>query len=107
MLALAIRHPQTPWFAKALGFGVIAYALSPIDLIPDFIPILGMLDDVLLVPLGIALILPLIPPDVRSACRQQADEIAERPRSLLGAGVVLVVWALTMFLAWNWYRHRR
>ena len=73
-LYLACRDPRTPWYAKALAAVVAAYALSPIDLIPDFIPILGYLDDLVIVPLGIALTIKLIPKDVLEDCRRQARE---------------------------------
>ena len=72
-LALAARHPRTPWYAKALIGGVVAYALSPIDLIPDFIPVLGYLDDLVLVPLGIVAAVKLVPPDVMAECRARAQ----------------------------------
>ncbi len=68
-LVLAARDPRTPWYAKWLVAGVVAYALSPIDLIPDFIPVLGYLDDLILVPLGIVIAIKLIPPQVLAECR--------------------------------------
>ena len=71
-LYLACRDPRVPWYAKALAAAVVAYALSPIDLIPDFIPVLGYLDDLLLVPLGLALALRLIPAPVMAECRREA-----------------------------------
>ncbi len=77
-LYLAARDPRVPWYAKALAVCVVAYALSPIDLIPDFIPVLGYLDDLVLVPLGIALVLRLIPRDVLAECRQRAQEALDR-----------------------------
>lgn len=93
-LYLAYRHPETPWYAKAFTGLVIAYAFSPIDLIPDFIPILGYLDDLLLVPLGIALALRMIPTTVMDACRAQAqkDLAGERPVNWLVGGLILAVW---------------
>lgn len=105
-LWFAGRHPDTPWHAKALGLFVVAYALSPIDLIPDFIPVLGYLDDVLLLPVLIWLTLRLLPPDVIAACRAQADAWtqanASRPRSRLGAALVVLVWvcAIGAFGLW-------
>jgi len=71
-LYLASRHPRTPWYAKAFIAAVVAYAVSPIDLIPDFIPVLGYLDDLVLVPLGIAVALRMIPPPVMAECRVRA-----------------------------------
>src|SRR5512144_3435294 len=74
-LYLAYRDPRVPWYARIFAACVVGYAFSPIDLIPDFIPVLGYLDDLLLVPLGIALTIRLIPPDVLSECREQAKLI--------------------------------
>src|SRR6478735_7533705 len=71
-LYLAARDPRMPWYAKVLAAAIVAYALSPIDLIPDFIPILGYLDDIILVPLGITLVLRMIPADVLEECRERA-----------------------------------
>ena len=72
-LYLAARHPDTPWYAKLLVAAIVAYALSPIDLIPDFIPIVGYLDDLVLIPIGIALAIRLVPPAVLAECRARAD----------------------------------
>jgi uncharacterized membrane protein YkvA (DUF1232 family) len=71
-LYLAARHPRTPWYAKLFVAGIVAYALSPIDLIPDFIPILGFLDDLILIPLGIVVAVKLVPADVLAECRAKA-----------------------------------
>jgi uncharacterized membrane protein YkvA (DUF1232 family) len=76
MLRLAATDPRVPWYAKALAVGVAAYALSPIDLIPDFIPMLGYLDDLILVPLGVSLAIRLIPPAVRDELRRTAAKRA-------------------------------
>lgn len=96
-LWFAGRHAGTPWYAKALGLFVVAYALSPIDLIPDFIPVLGYVDDVLLLPGLIWLTLRLLPADVLSECRQQANAWNQarqpKPRSLAGAVGILLLWA--------------
>ncbi len=78
---LAARDPRTPWYARAFGLMVTAYALSPIDLIPDFIPVLGLLDDVLLVPLGMWLFVKMLPPGLFDECRTRAEEAAARPQS--------------------------
>lgn len=95
-LWFAARHPRTPWYAKALGVFVVAYALSPIDLIPDFIPVLGYVDDVLLLPALIWLAVRLLPADVRQSCRQQADDWmrtqGRKPRSRSGIAFVVIVW---------------
>ena len=95
-LYFAARHPRTPWYAKLFAAGVVAYALSPIDLIPDFIPVLGYLDDLLLVPLGIVIALRLVPADVLAECRARADEAASDPshRSRTAAVLVIVIWVL-------------
>lgn len=93
-LYLAGRDPRVPWHAKLLVAVVVGYAFSPIDLIPDFIPVLGLLDDLVLVPLGIALAVRLIPPEVLADCRAEAAERAERPQNWIAAGFVLVLWLL-------------
>ena len=97
-LHLAARHPRTPWHAKAAALLVAAYALSPIDLIPDFIPVLGYLDDLILVPLGIWLVVRLVPPDVMAECRAAASEAA-RPRSRAGAAAIVGLWVAGALLA--------
>ncbi len=96
VLYLVARDPRTPWAARLVAGAVAAYALSPIDLIPDFIPILGLLDDLVLVPLGVALALRLVPAHVVAEARTRADTLAERPVSRTAAVVVVGVWiALT------------
>jgi uncharacterized membrane protein YkvA (DUF1232 family) len=105
-LWFAGKHPRTPWYAKALGGLVVAYALSPIDLIPDFIPVLGYLDDVLLLPGLIWLTIRLLPPEVLAECRGQADAwmLARKakPRSGFGAVLVVAVWVALAAAAWWW-----
>lgn len=103
VLVRALRHPRTPWYAKAWVLLVVAYAVSPIDLIPDPIPVLGLLDDALLVPLGVALARRLVPPDVLAECRA-APPGPPPPRAVLVAGAVLVVgcWGLLAWLGWSW-----
>ncbi len=95
-LWFAARHRATPWYAKALGLFVVAYALSPIDLIPDFIPVLGYIDDVLLLPALIWLTIQLLPPAVLAECRQRADDWMEkegrRPSSRVGAVAIVLLW---------------
>ncbi len=106
VLWFALRHPGTPWWVKLLAFVVVAYALSPIDLIPDFIPVLGYLDDAILLPGLIWLALRLLPAPVHEECRAQAQAwLAQKrvkPRMWLGAAGVLAVWmALLGLLAWG------
>lgn len=103
-LYLAARDPRTPWYAKLLLAGVVAYALSPIDLIPDFIPVLGYLDDLVLIPLGIALAIRLIPPRVMAECRARARDMrhGERPVSWIAAGAVVLVWLAVAALVTVW-----
>ncbi|MEO6153068.1 MAG: YkvA family protein [Croceibacterium sp.] len=107
-LWLAARDPRVPWHAKAVAAAVAAYALSPIDLIPDFIPVLGYLDDLLIVPLGIALAVRLIPPPVMAELRAAAVE-RERPISRAGLVGVIAIWCIgagiTAWLLWpRWSR---
>ena len=102
---LAARDPQTPWYVKALAFAVAAYALSPIDLIPDFIPVLGYVDDLVIVPLGIALVIRLIPADVMEKHRALAALAQERPVSRAAAIVIVLAWiASGMLIGWWLYR---
>lgn len=92
-LFLAARDPRTPWYAKALALVVIAYALSPIDLIPDFIPVLGQLDDLVIVPLGLLLVIRLIPRGLMTECRQAAAAgPARMPGGRWGIVIVLLLW---------------
>ncbi len=99
-LYFAASDPRTPWYAKALVFLVIAYALSPIDLIPDFIPVLGYLDDLIVVPAGIALALTMIPPEVMADARRKAVASPSGRLGLLGAAIVVILWILAIiFLA--------
>jgi len=95
-LYLACRDPRVPWYAKAFAAGLVGYVFSPIDLIPDFIPVLGYLDDLVIVPLGLSLALRMIPGPVLEECRQKARERLGqgRPRSRLAAGVIILIWLL-------------
>lgn len=111
-LWFACRHPAAPWAPKMLCLFVVGYALSPIDLIPDFIPVLGYLDDALLLPGLIWLVVRLLPPAVVEDSRTQADrwtaERGAKPRSRVGAVVIVAVWvAAASFLAHWLFRHRR
>jgi uncharacterized membrane protein YkvA (DUF1232 family) len=91
-LYLAYRDPRVPWYAKLLAACVVAYAFSPIDLIPDFIPVLGTLDDLVLIPLGIALSVKLIPPQVMAECRARAAELESKPTNWAAAAVIVAIW---------------
>ena len=93
-LYVAARHARTPWYAKLLALIVAAYALSPIDLIPDVIPVLGFLDELILLPIAIALIARLIPADVMEESRAAAARMVERPRSKAGAAIIIGIWVL-------------
>lgn len=95
-LYLACRDPRVPWYARALAICVVGYAFSPIDLIPDFIPILGYLDDLIIVPLGIMLVIKIIPETVMIECRARAQSATSRnkPKNWTAAGIILIVWAL-------------
>ncbi len=95
-LYLAARDSRVPWYAKALAIVVAAYALSPIDLIPDFIPVLGYLDDLLLVPLGIAVVVKLIPSPIMAEHRATAEAALKRPVSRSAAAVIASVWILSI-----------
>jgi uncharacterized membrane protein YkvA (DUF1232 family) len=103
-LYLAARHPRTPWYAKLVVAAIVAYALSPIDLIPDFVPILGYVDDLLLIPLGIAFAIKLIPAPVLVECRARARErFADgTPRSRRAAAVIVAIWLLVGVLGAIW-----
>ena len=103
-LWFAGKHPMTPWYAKALGAFVVAYALSPIDLIPDFIPVLGYVDDVLLLPVLVWLAVKLLPAEVVHDCRRQADAWmqtqGQKPTSRAGVVFVLAMWLMASGLAY-------
>lgn len=106
-LWFAKSHPRTPWAAKALGVFVVAYALSPIDLIPDFIPVLGYLDDLVLLPVLIWLTVRMLPPDVLTECRQKAEQwMAEsraKPRSAGGAVAIILIWIVAAAATAYWF----
>jgi len=98
---LAARDPRCPWHARAVGLLVAAYALSPIDLIPDFIPVLGLLDDAILIPVGLWLFRKLLPEGLFEECRAAAEAAAERPRSKWGIAIVMALWLAAAWLAWR------
>ena len=102
----AARDPRTPWYAKALAFCVAGYALSPIDLIPDFVPVIGYLDDLVIVPLGMLAVLRLIPPEVIAENRAAAALCAERPVSRTAGAAIALVWAASITLVgWIAYEY--
>jgi uncharacterized membrane protein YkvA (DUF1232 family) len=100
-LYLAYKDPRVPWYARAFAAVVVAYAFSPIDLIPDPIPVLGHLDDLVIIPLGVALAIRMIPTTVLAECRQEARDAKDRPVSRVAAMVVVAVWiSLTALAVW-------
>jgi uncharacterized membrane protein YkvA (DUF1232 family) len=100
-LYLAYHDPRVPWYAKAVCACTVGYALSPIDLIPDFIPVLGYLDDLVIVPAGLALAIMLIPNDVMCECRSKAEERMSQkgPRNYTAAAIIVAIWLVLIFLS--------
>lgn len=103
-LYLAYRDPRVPWYAQVLAAVVVGYAFSPIDLIPDSIPVLGYLDDIILIPLGIALVIRMIPPEVLAECREKAETMHDRPVNRVAAAVVVAIWLLLAVAAFSLLR---
>lgn len=102
----ALRDLRTPRMAKIVGGIVVAYALSPIDLIPDFIPVIGLLDDLVLVPAGIWLTVRLIPPHILADAHAKVDRLRQLPRNYLAAALIVLLWiGLVAGLSWWAYRH--
>ena len=103
-LYLAARDPRTPWYAKLLVAGIVAYAISPVDLVPDVVPVLGYLDDFILIPLGISLAIKMVPHSVLSECRARAQETMQngKPVSWIAGTLIVVIWLLlaALFAAW-------
>jgi uncharacterized membrane protein YkvA (DUF1232 family) len=93
---LASKDPRVPWYARLLAVIIVAYAFSPIDLIPDPIPILGYLDDLIIIPLGIWLVLKLIPPSILSECRERVERenLQAKPTNWIAAVVIITIWVL-------------
>jgi uncharacterized membrane protein YkvA (DUF1232 family) len=100
----AARNPQTPLLVRVLALAVAAYALSPIDLIPDFIPVFGYLDDLLIVPIGLILIVRLLPPEILAASRAQAAAVLQRPRSIVAGMTVVLIWLASVAAFVYWLR---
>jgi uncharacterized membrane protein YkvA (DUF1232 family) len=105
-IGLAAREPRVPWCVKVIAAATAAYALSPIDLIPDFVPVLGYVDDLIIVPAGILLTVRLMPPGLMEEFRAEAAVRARRPTSRVGAAFVVVVWVSALVVvAWWMSRH--
>lgn len=102
-LYFACRDPRVPWYAKALAVAVVAYAFSPIDLIPDFIPVLGYLDDLVLIPLGVMAVRAMIPAAVLAECRERASRMEGRPRNWFAAAIILALWVAVSVAAIYWF----
>lgn len=104
-LWFAARHPDVPWYAKAMGIVMVAYAFSPIDLIPDFIPVLGLLDDLIILPLLIWFTLKLIPAKVLAQCRDSAEQWLREKKnkviSRVGGAIILLVWLMIAIVIWR------
>lgn len=103
-LYLSARDPRTPWYAKLIVAGIVAYAFSPIDLIPDFVPVLGYIDDLILIPIGIALAIRLVPYQVLAECRLQAQKtiLNGKPVSWVAGAVIIVIWLFLASLCIAW-----
>ena len=98
----AMRHPRTPWYAKLLGALVLLYALSPIDLIPDFIPVIGLLDDLVVVPAGLYLVLKMIPEDVVKDIEKRAtSHVVKTKSNILGALLIVSIWIFVSIMMLN------
>jgi uncharacterized membrane protein YkvA (DUF1232 family) len=104
-LYFVARHPGTPWYAKLMAVVVVAYAFSPVDLVPDFVPVLGYLDDVILVPLGIALTLKLVPDDIMRECRGLAAAVMKKPVNWVSGAIIVMIWIGLAALS-GWWIHR-
>ena len=111
VLWFACRDPRTPWYAKGLAILIVAYALSPIDLIPDFIPVLGLLDELILLPGALWLVLRLVPVhvliDARARERAWSEAHRQRPRNWIAAGFIVFLWILAAWLVWRWLTRSR
>ena len=103
MITLMVRHPKTPFIARIILYGTLCYALSPIDLIPDFIPVIGFLDELLLLPALIAFAIYLTPKEITTTCRQQAAEVPFNDPRLkwLGALMIISLWLLALKILWH------
>ncbi len=105
-LYLCSQHPQTPLYAKLFALFIVGYAMSPIDLIPDFIPVIGYLDDLILIPFGIALLIKMMPNDIVEECRLKAGSLpAGKPLGWLGAVMILIIWAAAMYVTFYLFKN--
>ena len=98
----AAKDPRMPFLVRVLAILVTAYALSPIDLIPDFIPVIGLLDDIIIIPAGLALVIRLTPPTVMASARLQAQEAAEKPVSYSAAVIIITLWLVLIWMLARW-----
>ena len=98
----AARDPRMPFHARAIAILVAAYALSPIDLIPDFIPVIGYLDDLILIPIGIALVIRLTPDEVLDSARAKAQSVVDKPVSYTAAAAIVAIWLVMLGIAFAW-----
>lgn len=106
ILYLASRHPGTPWYVKALAAVIIAYAISPIDLIPDFIPVLGFLDDIILLPLGIYAVFKLIPKDILAECNNKAEKripLSSTSKWITSSVIIAIWFFIILMIIWAWF----
>lgn len=101
-LYFAVRDPRVPWYAKALAGALVAYAFSPLDPIPDFIPVLGYLDELVVIPVGVLLVRRLIPADVLAECRTRAAALSTKPQSWVGVVIIVGIWVALAVLAVIW-----
>lgn len=97
-LYFAVRDPRVPWYAKLLLLFILGYAFSPIDLIPDFIPILGYLDDLILIPFLVSLALRMMPREVMEEAREKSHSLSQKPKNWIGAAVIILIWAAVIFM---------
>lgn len=106
VIYFALKHPQTPFYAKLVAALIVCYALSPIDVIPDFIPVLGYLDEVILLPLGIAFAIKLLPPNVLADCREEGknNPPAVKPKLWFMAYVTVILWVIVLYALYEWIR---
>lgn len=105
-LYFAYRDPRVPWYAKLFAALVVGYAFSPIDLIPDFVPLLGYLDDVIIIPLGITLAIKMIPEEAMNEAREKANELHGKPKNWFAAIIIIAVWILLAFAA-AWFVYHK